>query len=125
MDRRRLWLRLLFLEVVLLGTLGVFVFFESWLIRMNLETEGLFHGTLEAVLSGELAVIVAVLVGTGVVGAAGVVYAWSAERPAWPHVLVGLMFLVFALGIMGARPSRELRERALAVEPTKVEQLLR
>ena len=124
-DRRRFWLRLLFLEVVLLGTSGVFVFFESWLIRMNLETEGLFGGTLEAVLDGELAVFVAVLVGTGLVGAAGVVYAWSAERRAWPYVLVGLMFLVFALAIMGARPSREMRERALAVEPAKVEQLLR
>jgi fatty acid desaturase len=124
-DRRRLWLRLVFLEVVLLGTQAVFVFFESWLIRMNLETEGLFRKTLDAVLSGEWAVCVVVLVGTATVGVAGVLYAWSAERPTWPYVLVGLMFLAFALAIMGARPSREMRERALAVEPAPVEQLLR
>jgi hypothetical protein len=124
-DRRRLWHRLLVLEVVLLGALGVFVFFESWLIGVNLETEGLLRGTLEVVLSGELAAFVSALVGTAAVGIGGVAYAWSAERPTWPYVLVGLMFLVFALMVMGARPSREMRERALSAEPPRVEHLLR
>jgi hypothetical protein len=124
-DRRRLWHRLLVLEVVLLGTLGVFVFLESWLIAVNLKTEGLLRGTLAAVLSGELAVFLVVLVGTVAVGVGGVAYAWSAERPTWPYVLVGVMFLVFALMLMAARPSRQMRERALAAEPARVEHLIR
>ena len=82
-------------------------------------------GTLETVLSGELAVFVSALVGTAAVGIGGVLYAWSTERPTWPYVLVGLMFLVFALVIMAARPSREMRERALSAEPARVEHLLR
>lgn len=125
MDRRRLWLRLLVLEVVLLGALGVFVLLESWLIRMNMETEGVFRPTLTAVLSGEFAVFLSTLVGIVAVGVGGVAYAWSAERRAWPHVLVGLMFLAFALAIMSARPSRQMRERALSAEPGRVEHLLR
>ena len=123
-DRRRLWYRLLVLEVVLLGALGIFVFFESWLIGVNLEMEGLLRGTLEVVLSGELAAFVSALVGTAAVGIGGVAYAWSVERPTWPYVLVGLMFLAFALMLMGARPSREMRERALAAEPARVQHLL-
>ena len=124
MDRRRLWYRLLVLEVVLLGALGIFVFFESWLIGVNLETEGLLRGTLEVVLSGELAAFVSALVGTAAVGIGGVAYAWSAERPTWPYVLVGLMFLVFALMLLAARPSRQMRERALSAEPARVQHLL-
>lgn len=125
MDRRRLWFRLLALDVVLLGTLTVFVFFESWLVRLNLETEGLLSETLKTVVGAEWIVFVSVLAATVGVGVAGVVYAWSAEKRAWPFVVLGLMFLVYALIIIGARPSREVRERALSVTPPDLEQLLR
>ncbi len=125
MDRRRLWFRLLVLDVVLLGTLTVFVFFESWLVRLNLETEGLLSETLKTVVGAELLVFISVLAATVAVGVAGVVYAWSAEKRSWPFVVLGLMFLVYALIIIGARPSREVRERALSVTPPDLEQLLR
>jgi len=125
MDRRRLWFRLLALDVVLLGTLTVFVFFESWLVRLNLETEGLLSETLKTVVGAERMVFISVLAATVAVGVAGVVYAWSAEKRAWPFVVLGLMFLVYALIIIGARPSREVRERALSATPPDLEQLLR
>ncbi len=125
MDRRRLWFRLLALDVVLLGTLTVFVFFESWLVRLNLETEGLLSETLKTVVGAEWMVFISVLAATVAVGVAGVVYAWSAEKRSWPFVVLGLMFLVYALIIIGARPGREVRERALSVTPPDLEQLLR
>ena len=125
MDRRRLWLRLIYVEVVLLAALTVFVWFESWLVGVNLEAEGALTGTLEMVLAGERVILVSVLVGTAVVGAAGLAYAWSAERQRWPFVVLGLVFLVYALLIAGARPSWEVRQRALSVPRTDLEQLLR
>ena len=124
-DRRRLWLRLLVLDVVLLGTLTAFVFLESWLVRLNLEAEGLLTETLGTVVGAEGVVFACVLAATVAVGVAGVVYAWSAEKRAWPFVVLGLKFLVYALIIIGARPSPEVRERALSVTPPDLEQLLR
>ena len=81
--------------------------------------------TLEMVVAGERAVFISVLVATAAVGVAGVVYAWSAERQVWPFVALGLMFMVYALVIFGARPSSEVRERALSMPRPDLEQLLR
>ena len=125
MDRRRLWLRLVFFDVVLMAMLTIFVWFESWLVRMNLDFEGMFGRTLAMVVRGEWAVFISVLVATAAVGVAGVVYAWSAEKHLLPFVLLGVIFLAYALIIISARPSPEVRERALSVPTPDLEQLLR
>ena len=124
-NRRRLWLRLVFFNVVLLATLMVFVWFESWLVGMNVNFEGVFTRTLEMVVSGAGVVFISVVAATAAVGVAGVVYAWSAERNPWPFVALGLVFLVFAVVIFRARPGPELRERALSTRPPDLKQLLR
>ena len=125
MDRRRLWLRLAFLDVLLLATLTIFVWFEAWMVRLNLQSDGALTRTLEMVTAGERAIFISVLVATAAVGVAGLVYAWSAERQVWPFVALGLVFLIYALIIASARPSREVRERALSAPPLDLEQLLR
>jgi len=124
-DRRRLWLRLIFFDVVLLATLTVFVWFESWLVEMNVTFEGTFTRTLEMTASGGQAVFITVLAATVAVGVAGVVYAWSADKRTWPFVVLGLMFLLYAVIIIRARPGPELRERALSTPRPDLEQLLR
>lgn len=125
MDRRRLWLRLVVLDVLLLAALTIFVWFEAWMVRLNLQSEGALTRTLEMVVAGERAVLISVLVATAAVGVAGIVYAWNAERQVWPFVVLGLVFLVYALIIAGARPSSEVRERALSMPQPDLEQLLR
>jgi len=124
-DRRRLWLRLVFLDVLLLAALTIFVWFEAWMVRLNLEAEGMLTRSLEMVVAGERAVFISVLVATAAVGIAGVVYAWSADRQTWPFVVLGLIFMVYALLIVGARPGSEVRERALSMPRPALEQLLR
>ena len=125
MDRRRLWLRLVVLDVLLLATLTIFVWFEAWLVRVNLQVEGGLTRTLEMVMAGERAVLISVLVSTAAAGVAGVVYAWSVERQVWPFVALGVVLLVYAFIVLGARPSSDVRERALSMPEPDLEKLLR
>ena len=121
----RLWFRLVFLDVVLLAALTVFVLFESWLVALNLEVEGFLTGTLELVLGCGRAVFWSVVVATGAVGVAGVLYARAENRPFWPFVALGVIFLVYALVIYCAGPDREAIERSRARPSPDLEQLLR
>jgi len=124
-EARRIWLRLVVLDVVLLATLTVFVFFEGWLIQMNIRAEGVLAETLQTVMTGERVVFVVILLATGAVAVAGVVTAWSRDRSVWPYVALGLIFLIYAFTIISARPSADVRERALSVQPEDLSRTLR
>lgn len=125
MDKRRLWLRLVYVEVMLLAALTVLVWLESWLVGLNIQAEGALTETLKMVTAGERLMVVCVAAGTAAVGLAGVVYAWSVERPGWPFVVLGVVFLVYALLVIGARPAAESRRRALSIPRPDLERLLR
>jgi len=123
--QRQVWLRLVVLDLLLIGTLMAFVLYESWLVGLNLDLEGGLSQMLRVVSDVEQALFVSILLATAVVGVAGMVYAWSHSKQLWPYLALAVLFLAFVVVIYRARPSREVID-GLSARPTLgLEELLR